>query len=57
MPGIVAAVEQLVHALDVVRVDVLLVGERDGRRLLVRALAETHAALERIARSTSDHVR
>ena len=47
-PGIVALQHQLVHAANVGRVDVLLVGIRDGLRLLVGALAESHARLDQV---------
>ena len=43
--GIVAVLDQRVHALHVVRVDLALVRKGDRRRLLVRALADAHAAL------------
>src|SRR5439155_540132 len=43
--GIVPALEQPLHAADVVRVHVALVRKRDRRRLLICALAQPHAAM------------
>ncbi len=45
IPGSCPSCMQAVHAPHVVRIDVLLVRKRDRRRLLVRALAQPHAAL------------
>src|SRR5207245_216405 len=50
-PGVDAALEQLLHAADVVRIDIGFRRERDLGWLLVRPLAEPHP------RPPGDHVR